>query len=137
MLAIWRKASSLARRWADAHVPMVVKPGAYDQVADDLDKALTATPGSTSSRARRRRRCRCPPTGSPPLPAGRQRRSSPTGCSSLRGKDLDILIYPMDILISGKPDAVTRARAAMASRLTTVGGPPDGDGRGPGRSRTG
>ena len=37
----------------------------------------------------------------------------------LRGPDLDILIYPMDILISGKPDDVTRARAAMASRLTT------------------
>ena len=37
----------------------------------------------------------------------------------LRGKDLDILIYPMDILISGKSEDVTRARAAMASRLTT------------------
>ena len=41
LLAIWRKGNSLARRWTDAHVPMVVKPGAYDQVADDLDKALT------------------------------------------------------------------------------------------------
>ena len=37
----------------------------------------------------------------------------------LRGEHLDILIYPMDILISGKGDDVTRARAAMASRLTT------------------
>jgi hypothetical protein len=37
----------------------------------------------------------------------------------LVGKDLDILIYPMDLLISGKPELVARARAAMASRLTT------------------
>ena len=37
----------------------------------------------------------------------------------LDGKDLDILIYPMDLLISGKPELVARARAAMASRLTT------------------
>ena len=37
----------------------------------------------------------------------------------LDGKDLDILIYPMDLLISGKPALVSRARAAMASRLTT------------------
>ena len=37
----------------------------------------------------------------------------------LDGKDLDILIYPMDLLISGKPALVARARAAMASRLTT------------------
>jgi hypothetical protein len=29
------------------------------------------------------------------------------------------LIYPMDLLISGKPELVARARAAMASRLTT------------------
>ena len=39
-LAIWRKAQSLARRWTDAHVPLVVKPGAYDEVAADLDRAL-------------------------------------------------------------------------------------------------
>ena len=37
----------------------------------------------------------------------------------LHGPDLDILIYPMDLLISGKPELVARARAAMASRLTT------------------
>ncbi|MEA2653471.1 MAG: hypothetical protein QOI37_698, partial [Chloroflexota bacterium] len=41
VLAIWRKITSLARRWTDAHVPMVVKPGAYEQVAQDLDRALT------------------------------------------------------------------------------------------------
>ncbi len=37
----------------------------------------------------------------------------------LHGQDLDILIYPMDLLISGKAANVARARAAMASRLTT------------------
>ena len=37
----------------------------------------------------------------------------------LHGPGLDILIYPMDLLISGKPELVARARAAMASRLTT------------------
>src|SRR6185503_7088429 len=37
----------------------------------------------------------------------------------LHGSGIDILIYPMDILISGQPDLVARARAAMASRLTT------------------
>ena len=31
-LAIVRNATSLARRWTDAHVPMVVEPGAYEQV---------------------------------------------------------------------------------------------------------
>ena len=37
----------------------------------------------------------------------------------LHGQGLDILIYPMDLLISGTSVNVARARAAMASRLTT------------------
>jgi uncharacterized membrane protein len=41
-LAIARKATSLARRWTDAHVPLVVEPGAYEEVAADLDRAVTA-----------------------------------------------------------------------------------------------
>ena len=38
LLAIYRKVNSVIRRRTDAHVPMVVKPGAYEQVADDLDR---------------------------------------------------------------------------------------------------
>ncbi len=118
VLAIWRKGNSLVRRWTDAHVPMVVKPGAYDQVADDLDKALTDAGFDLTPET-------APATMSMPakwLAAVAGRTSSslvPDRMLRLRGKDLDILIYPMDILISGKPDDVTRARAAMASRLTT------------------
>lgn len=118
LLAIWRKGSSLIRRWTDAHVPMVVKPGAYDQVADDLDRALTDAGFDLTPET-------APAAMSMPakwLAAISGRTSSslvPDRMLRLRGKDLDILIYPMDILISGKPDDVTRARAAMASRLTT------------------
>jgi hypothetical protein len=117
-LAIWRKGSSFARRWTDAHVPMVVKPGAYDQVAGDLDRALTDVGFDLDPRP-------APATMSLPakwLAAVAGRTSAalvPDRMLQLRGPDLDILIYPMDILISGKPDAVNRARAAMASRLTT------------------
>jgi len=118
LLAIWRKGVSLVHRWTDAHVPMVVKPGAYEQVADDLDRALTDAGFDLTPET-------APATMSKPakwLAAVAGRTSSslvPDRMLRLRGKDLDILIYPMDILISGKPDDVTRARAAMASRLTT------------------
>jgi hypothetical protein len=118
LLAIWRKGSSLVHRWTDAHVPMVVKPGAYDQVADDLDRALTDADFDLTPET-------APATMSMPAKwlaaiAGRTSSSLvPDRMLRLRGKNLDILIYPMDILISGKPDDVTRARAAMASRLTT------------------
>jgi hypothetical protein len=41
-LAVGRKVISLARGWTDAHVPLVVLPGKYDEVAADLDAAVTA-----------------------------------------------------------------------------------------------
>ena len=79
--------------------------------------------------------------GSPPSAAAARARWCPIGCSSCAAQDLDILIYPMDLLISGKPELLARARAAMASRLTTTAahltvsaesqadrGPPDGAG---------
>ena len=117
-LAIWRKLVSLARRWTDAHIPIVVDPGAYDQVASDLRRALADAGLDLAG-------VPAPATMSKPakwLAAIAGRGSGglvPDRMLQLRGDDLDILIYPMDILIAGTPPAVARARAAMASRLTT------------------
>jgi hypothetical protein len=117
-LAIYRKARSLAMRWTDAHVPLVIQPGKYDEVASDLDRALEAAGLEVEA-------TNAPAAMSKPaqwLAAVAGRGSSslvPEKLIQLDGKDLDILIYPMDLLISGKPALVARARAAMASRLTT------------------
>lgn len=118
VLAVWRRGTSLARRWTDAHVPMVVKPGAYEQVANDLDRALTAAGMDLADEP-------APATMSLPAKwlaavAGRSSAALvPDRMVRLRGADLDILIYPMDVFVSGKAEDVTRARAAIASRLTT------------------
>jgi hypothetical protein len=117
-LAIWRKGHSLARRWTDTHVPLVVKPGAYDEVAADLDRAVSDAGLDVEPRA-------APAVMSRPAQwlaaVGGSSSSSlvPERMIQLRGPGLDILIYPMDLMISGKPELVARARAAMASRLTT------------------
>ena len=118
VLAIWRKGVSLARRWTDAHVPMVVELGKYEEVAADLDRALSdagldlepePAPASMSLPAKWLARV-----------AGRSSGALvPDRMVQLRGPDLDILIYPMDVLISGKSTPVMRSRAAIASRLTT------------------
>ena len=117
-LAIFRKAQSLAKRWTDAHVPLVIEPGKYDEVAADLDQALAAAglevepknaPAAMSK----------PATWLAAVAGGSAASLVPEKMIKLDGKDLDILIYPMDLLISGKPALVARARAAMASRLTT------------------
>jgi len=117
-LAIVRKAQSLAKGWTDAHVPMAIEPGKYDEVASDLDQALE-TAGlevapKTASAAMSK-----PAKWLAAVAGGSAGVLVPEKMIQLDGKDLDILIYPMDILISGKPRLVARARAAMASRLTT------------------
>ena len=119
LLAVFRKARSLARGWTDAHVPLVVLPGRYDEVAADLERALrdaglevapTAAPATMSKPARWL--AAVAGTGGGAL--------VPERMIQLDGTDLDILIYPMDVLVSGTPPLVARARAAMASRLTTT-----------------
>lgn len=118
LLSIWRKGWSLARRWTDAHVPLVVEPGAYEEVAADLHRAVLAadlevTPGAAPATMSRPARWLA-------RVGGRESGSLvPERMLQLKGPGLDILIYPMDLLISGKPELVARARAAMASRLTT------------------
>jgi hypothetical protein len=117
-LAIARKAMSLARGWTDAHVPLVVLPGRYDDVAADLDAAVTAAGLEVDPRE-------APAYLSMPARwlaavAGTSAATLvPDRMLRLVGPEIDILIYSMDLLVAGKPKAVARARAAMASRLTT------------------
>ena len=117
-LAIVRRAQSAAKRWTDAHVPLVIEPGRYDDVASDLDRALEAA--GIEVQATNAPAAMSKPARWLAAVAGSGAASLvPEKLIQLDGKDLDILIYPMDLLISGKPRLVARARAAMASRLTT------------------
>jgi hypothetical protein len=118
-LGIFRKVQSVVKRWKEAHVPIVVRASAYDDVAEDLEAALRAAGLEVTPR-----------TASAAMSKPAQWLSAVAGAGStslvperliqLDGDDLDILIYPMDLLVSGKPELVNRARAAMASRLTTT-----------------
>jgi hypothetical protein len=118
VLAVWRRVGSFLRGRTDAHVPMMVKEGAYDQVAADVDTALTQAgldlePGPA------------PAVMSTPAKwlaavAGRDAGDLvPDHLLQLHGQTLDILVYPSDLLVSGRPEEVALARAAIASRLVT------------------
>jgi hypothetical protein len=117
-LAIWRKVSSVIKGRTDAHVPIVVEPGAYEEVAQDLDEAIGAAgfevapgPAPASMSKPAKWLTKVAGRGGPSL--------VPDEMVQLKGPEIDVLIYPMDVLISGKEEPVNRARAAMASRLTT------------------
>jgi hypothetical protein len=116
VVAVTSKVMSLARRWEDAHVPIVLKPGGYDALigglADaleswDLPMTVAAAPRALSVPARI-----LAAVGGPGV-----RELVPHRLLVLRRPDLRVLVYPSDIAISGRKTAVLRARAAIAIRL--------------------
>ena len=119
VVAVVRKARSLAKRWQDGHVPIVVKPGAYGAVADDLEAALHES-GLDVSRRRSPRVLEMPSRLLARV-AGRGVRSLvPDQFVLLELPGLEVLLYPSDIAISGEKRLLAAARAALAERLTST-----------------
>jgi hypothetical protein len=117
VVSLVRKARSLAKRWEDAHVPVIVKPGGYDRVLQDLQDVL--------NRAGLRVQPRPAPTALSVAPrlldaiAGRALGGLvPDRLMLLRARDLEVLVYPSDVAIAGAKGAVATARAAIADELT-------------------
>lgn len=112
-----RKIRSLTKRWEDAHVPVVVKPGGYDRVIRDLERVLDASELDVTIGP-------APAVVSMPprlldKVAGRSLGGLvPDRLMLLRGRELEVLVYPSDVAISGTKLATARARAAIASTLT-------------------
>jgi hypothetical protein len=116
VVATVRKLRSLAKRWEDAHVPVMVKPGRYDDVLALLQRTLLDADLRLMPR----------PAGifisGPPrllnLVAGRALGELvPDELILLASPGLEVLVYPSDLTISGKKDLLARARAAIASKL--------------------
>ena len=109
----------LAIGWSDEHVPVVVHPGGYQKVVDGLERALDDADLAVDER----------PAPAPlALPGRLLGAIAGAGMKGLVadrpvrlvGHDLEVGLYPSDIAIGGKKDVVARARAAIATRLTTT-----------------
>ena len=117
LASLVRKVRSLARRWEDAHVPVIVQPGGYDRVLSDLRAVLDEAGLRVVPRA-------APAILSVPprlldAVAGRALGGLvPDRLMLLRSEALEVLVYPSDVAVSGTRQAVARARAAIAARLT-------------------
>ena len=116
VVALTSKVMSLARRWEDAHVPIVLKPGGYEGLIEGLVAALggwdlpvTVAPAPRALSIPSRLLAA---VGGPGV-----RELVPHRLLVLQRPDLRVLVYPSDIAISGRKAAVLRARAAIAIRL--------------------
>ncbi|HLQ47817.1 MAG TPA: hypothetical protein VK233_02505, partial [Candidatus Dormibacteraeota bacterium] len=118
-VGIARKIRSRRHGWSDAHVAIVVKPGGYDQLVTDVQKALenadlrvTAADAPWVLTVPARILTRVSGSG--------VRKLRPDRLIALTGPDLNVGVYPSDIAISGTSHDRTRARAAIVSRLATA-----------------
>ncbi len=115
--SLFRKVRSMIKRWEDAHVPVVVKPGGYDHVLKDLEDVLDQAELDVAPRP-------APAILSVPprlldAVAGKALGGLvPDTLMVLGGRELEVLVYPSDVAISGTKQATARARAAIASQLT-------------------
>jgi hypothetical protein len=116
-LSLVRKATSLARRWQDAHVAVIVKPGGYDRVVADLETVLDGA-GLDTRREAAPRVLSVPPRLLEAVAGKALGELVPDRLMVLKGENLDVLVYPSDISIAGTKDRVARARAAIAAKLT-------------------
>jgi hypothetical protein len=115
-LSLVRKARSLAKRWEDAHVPVIVKPGGYDRVVADLESVLDDA-GLDTRREAAPAVLSIPPRLLDAVAGKALGALVPDRLMVLKGAGLDVLVYPSDIAISGSKDRVARARAAIAAKL--------------------
>jgi hypothetical protein len=119
LVGIARFVHHLTLRWTEAHVPVVVRPGGYERVVADLERALDDAGLAVSRRSA---------PGVLAVPgrllgaiAGPGIRSLvPEQLVELAGAGIEIGLYPSDIAISGDKTSVARARAAIASRLVAT-----------------
>jgi len=119
IIGLVRKVASLTRRWTDTHIPIVVKPGGYEQLATDLDKAISDA--GIDIEPRDAPAVMVVPGRLLAAVAGTSVRGLlPDRLVRLVGKDVEVLIYPSDVAISGRQDVTARVQAALASRLTTA-----------------
>lgn len=115
-VALVRKLQSVSKRWEDAHVPVVVKPGGYDRVLAALEGVLDDAGLDVATRP-------APEIVSLPprlldTVAGRSLGGLvPDRLMLLVGRELEILVYPSDVSISGTKSATALARAAIATAL--------------------
>lgn len=118
-VGIARKIRSQRHRWSDIHVPIVVKPGGYEQMVVDLQDAL-ASAGLAATAEDAPWVLTRPAWLLAHVAGDNVRTLRPDRLIELTGPNLRIGVYPSDIAISGATHELTRARATILSRLATT-----------------
>lgn len=108
---------AMLRRWQSGHVAIAVQPGGYDAVVGDLQAALERA-GIAVTRRRAGPAYELPGRVLALLGGARVASLVPQRLIVLSGRDVEVVIHPMDLAIGGRKGPLSRARAAIARELT-------------------
>ncbi len=111
------KLRSILKRWEDAHIPIIVKPDGYEQVAGEIEEAVDSA-GLDLQRRRAPRLLEAPSRLLAAVGGASVRRLVPERLVMLKARSLEVTIHPSDVAIAGTRESVARARAAVATRMT-------------------
>jgi hypothetical protein len=117
VIAPIRKIRSIIKRWDDAHIPVVVKPGGYETVGNDLEAALDGA-GLPIERAKAPVVLETPSKLLAAVGGNSVKHLVPDRLLVLKNRGLEVTIYPSDIHMTGTKQQVARSRAAIATTVT-------------------
>ena len=111
------KIRDLVRRWTTQHVPVIVEAVDYPTVVDDLQNALRAG-GIETARGRPSWMLRLPTKLLAFFAGSAVGELVAATLTRLYAPNLDVLLHPSDMVISGREKEAARARAIIAEHLT-------------------
>jgi hypothetical protein len=108
---------ALFKRWETVHVPIAVKPGAYDTVVRDLTDAL-ARDGIEVTRRRAHWAYELPGKVLALFGGDTVRALVPAELARLVGDGFEMTLHPTDLSLLGRKSKLAHARAAIVRELT-------------------
>ncbi len=117
-IGIARKIGNARRGWSDAHIPIVVKPGGYGRLVEDMRAALAEDRLETEIHPAPR--IFAVPGKLLQLIAARDVEGLvPDQLVGLRRTDLEVGVFPSDIAVRGTTPRRIQARSVLLTRLAT------------------
>ena len=106
----------MVKRWKTQHVPMVVEPNDYLAVVGEIERALGSS-GWSTTRHQASWMMRFPTKILSAVAGGTIQNLVADRLTALRARDLEVMLHPSDLVISGKEPEVVHARAVIGEQL--------------------
>lgn len=111
------KVRNILRRWTDRHVPVIVESGDYLEVVDAIHAALAAG-GIDTRRVPASWLIRMPTSLLTAFARDETKSLVADRLTTLTAPDIEVLLHPSDLVLSGQEREVAYAQAVISERLT-------------------